>query len=209
MRAMKANILHRIINRILMRHTAVSRYKECSDTVYITFDDGPEPGITEFVLDQLDKYNCKATFFCTGANAELYPELMESIRARGHAIGNHSYQHKHAYELDNASYVEDIQNADAVLHTELFRPPNGCVKFGAWRKLKHDFKIVYWSIASGDWRKETYDAEECKSALSMAKPGDIILFHFVKDFDKATRELLPWFLELLKQHGYKAAAIKL
>lgn len=190
-----------------MKLCTINRIGNASKSVYLTFDDGPEPGITEFVLNELDRCGFKATFFCTGQNAENCPELMDEIHRKGHSIGNHSYQHKHAYELDYASYVKDIEKADGVLHTELFRPPNGCLRLSAWLRLRKKYKIIYWSVISGDWRKKSYDVEECKSTLRMTNPGDIILFHFSNEFGTATRELLPWYLKWLSKNGYKSAAL--
>lgn len=191
-----------------MKYAAISRLEGHTNNVYLTFDDGPEPGITEFILDELDKYGFKATFFCTGANAVRYPELMGMIKQRGHAIGNHSYGHRHAYELSSGEYKSDIYKADKILKTELFRPPNGCLRFVAWMNLRRKFKICYWTIASGDWKKETFDINECKDILGRTRQGDFILFHFVREFETATRKLIPWYLKWLADNGYKSEQIK-
>lgn len=205
---MKSNIIARIINKCLMKYCAIRKVENTTKSVYLTFDDGPEPGITEFVLEELNKYGFKATFFCTGKNAEKFPELMEQIKRDGHSVGNHSYGHRHAYELSSRSYVDDIMRADNTLNnTVLFRPPNGCLSLGAWLKLRFNHKIIYWSIASGDWRKETYNSADCKSVLETTSPGDIILFHFVNEFEYATRQLLPWYLNWLHGNGYKSEAL--
>lgn len=191
-----------------MKYGAISRITNTGKIVYLTFDDGPEPGITEFILEELNKLGFKATFFCTGKNAEKYPELLKEIRKYNHSIGNHSYGHRHAYELGSYSYVNDIIKSDKILNNvELFRPPNGCLRLGAWLKLRRKYKIIYWSIVSGDWRKDNYDFEECKKLLKLTKSGDIILFHFANEFGNATRQLLPWYLDWLHNNGYKSESL--
>ncbi len=197
----------KLINKYVMSQ-CVSRIKKQERCIYLTFDDGPEPDITEFVLNELDKYKFKATFFCTGKNALDHPNLMEIIRVKGHAIGNHSFTHKHAYLLSSRAYVEDVYRADEILHTTLFRPPNGCLLLSAWLKLKKKYKIIYWAIGSGDWRKETFEYKASMKCLESTKSGDIILFHFSQDLQKGTRELLPSYLKWLHKNGFKSIAIE-
>lgn len=170
--------------------------------VYLTFDDGPEPGITEFVLDELGKYGYHGTFFCTGRRAEEYPDLIARIYSAGHSIGNHSYSHIPAYEMSGKDYVSDVLRADQVLNAPLFRPPNGCLTFPGWFRLRKKFKIVYWTIGSGDWLKENLNYEEAMERLSKTASGDILLFHFSNDLQLGTRKLLPPYLAWLKGNGF-------
>lgn len=177
-------------------------------TVFLTFDDGPELGITEFVLDELNKYGFKATFFCRGGNAEKNPLLIERIRQEGHSIANHTYSHIHSYNMGGKEYAKDVHRCDSVLKTKLFRPPHGSLKLSAWLRLRKDYKIFFWSLNSGDSDMERYDYERSICTLkSRTKPGYIVLFHFCHKHEKETRELLPVYLKWLNEHGYKSDAL--
>lgn len=206
---MDSVFLKKVINRIIMRGFSISKIPCADRIVYLTFDDGPEDGITEFVLDELDKYGFKATFFCKGQCACSHEDLIRKIEERGHRIGNHTYSHYHAYEIDGDRYIEDVFKADGVLHSILFRPPNGCLTLFDFLKLRKRFKIIYWSIGSGDWRKqENLNYNECLEGLKQTKSGDIILFHFCKELESGTRKLLPPYLQWLNENGYKSEIIK-
>lgn len=192
---------YKVINKFLMNYGAIKYIKTNGNNVYLTFDDGPEPNITKFVLDELDKYGFKATFFCKGENAKKYPALLRAITKHGHTLGNHSYEHKHSYQRNTTSFLADVKKADTILHTHLFRPPNGCLKLSAWLQLRKKYKIIYWSIGSGDSQKETFDYDKCMSRLKNTKAGDIVLFHFSEEHQDGTRMLLPTYLKWLKEQG--------
>lgn len=200
-------IFRKAINKLLMK-SVVNRIAVNGKTVFLTFDDGPEPEITEFVLNELDKYGMKATFFCVGENARKYPELMEMIKHKGHAIGNHTNTHRYAYMICADEYVKDVEEADGYLKTHLFRPPNGCLLLKAWWQLRKQYKIIYWTIGSGDWCKDTFDYERSMNALKETKSGDILLFHFSQDLQMGTRRLLPDYLIWLNEKGFKSDVIK-
>lgn len=200
-------ILKKVINKFLMK-TAISHLPANDKTVYITFDDGPEPGITEFVLDELKKYNYKATFFCTGKNVEKHPELIEKILKEGHALGNHTYSHIKAYDIGAKDYVKDVERAGEVIHTHLFRPPNGCLTLEAWLRLRRHYKIIFWTIGSGDWRKDSFEYETSIKLLKSTKAGNIILFHFSNDLEEGTRRLLPDYLEWMTLNNYKTDILR-
>ena len=191
-----------------MNYGAVKRIKNNENNVYLTFDDGPEPDITQFVLNELDKYDFKATFFCKGQNVENYPELLREIVKRGHSLGNHTYEHKHAYQRNVVTYLADVEKADIILHTYLFRPPNGCLKWSAWLQLRRKYKIIYWSIGSGDSQKETFDFDKCMSRLKNTKAGDISLFHFCVEHQYGTRMILPAYLKWIKEQGLTSKIIE-
>ena len=197
----------RLVNKLILKF-CISKINKKGEYLFLTFDDGPEPGITEFILNELDKYKFKGTFFCTGKNAELHPELIQLILKRGHLIGNHSYSHKHAYLLNAKAYIEDINKAKEVIPSPIFRPPNGCLLFSAWLYLRKKFKIIYWSIDSGDWRKESFNTNRSLSDLKRSKAGDIILFHFSQDLSKGTIKLLPIYLNWMDKNGYKSITLK-
>lgn len=201
-------LIKKVINKFLIL-SEISLIKTKEKKVYLTFDDGPEPGITEFVLNELEKYSMKATFFCKGSNAEKYPKLMRMILCNEHHVANHTYSHIKAYDISSEEYVKDVEKADEVLHTHIFRPPNGCLRFKAWLKLRKKYKIVYWTIGSGDWLKDNFNKEESMNVLKKTKSGDILLFHFSNDLQMGTRELLPEYLEWLNMNGYKSEVLPL
>lgn len=202
-------MIERVINRFLMRKMSVSTLRgKCQEgEIFLTFDDGPEPGITEFVLDELDKYGFKAMFFCTGSNAERYPELINEIKLRGHDLGNHTYQHIKAYECSRSTYINDVAKAHNVLNVPYFRPPNGCLTISTWWNLRK-YRLIYWSAASNDWCHSEDDFKDGLNRLYNSKSGDIILFHFSKELQEGTRYILPKYLKWMSNKGYKSLSIK-
>lgn len=199
-------IIKKAINRIL-RQREIKSLPSDDKHVYLTFDDGPEPGITDFVLDELDKYGFKATFFCRGDNAERYSDLLTTIQERGHVIGNHTYSHLHAYNNPANTYLNDVFDADAILHTSLFRPPHGSLTIQTWWRLRNR-KIVFWSLNSGDSDHQGFNYERSMHRLiTQTSGGDIILFHFCRKHEKETRILLPDYLKWLSENGYVSDSI--
>ena len=153
--------------------------------VYLTFDDGPHPTVTPFVLEQLAKYNAQATFFCVGNNVTHYADVYQQILAHGHATGNHTYNHVNGWKAHSDHYLKNIARAGRYIHSHAFRPPYGRIKFSQVRKLiKQDpaCKIYMWDILSGDF-DPNLSAEQClNNVLTNIAPGSIIVFH---DSDKA------------------------
>ena len=195
------------INRFLHLFE-IRRIKTKEELIYLTFDDGPEPDITEFVLNELQKHGAKATFFCCGDNAEKYPELLRQIRSEGHSIGNHTYSHINSFDTPTSAYVADVKRADAVLKTHLFRPPWGSITLSAFLRLVGTHRIVYWSLMSGDTALEKFDKQKAMNKLKDAThPGDVVLFHFCKRHERETRLLLPEYLDWLVGQGYRMKAI--
>lgn len=200
------NIIKKVINKII-RYGEIKTLPSNDKSVYLTFDDGPESGITEFVLEELDKYNFKATFFCRGDNAEMSPELMDMIREKGQAIGNHTFRHLHAYNVSTKTYIGDVKKADAILHSSLFRPPHGSLTLRTWWKLRNR-KIVFWSLNSEDSTMERFDYEHAIENLkSNTKAGDVVLFHFCHKHESETRQILPAYLKWLSDNEYQCRII--
>ena len=141
---MKYKLSKKIQNFFLRKLSYISSMPSDGNIVYLTFDDGPEPGITEFVLKELDKYGFKATFFCRGDNAEKNLELFALLREKGHTIGNHTFSHIHAYDVSAKCYEDDVNHAEEILHTQWLRPPHGSLTFGAWWRLHKKYKLVFW-----------------------------------------------------------------
>ncbi len=180
--------------------------------IYLTFDDGPHPVATNFVLDELKKYNALATFFCIGKNAEEHFDLYKRIIEDGHAVGNHTYNHLNGWKTKDKIYLENIFKAKNIIHSNLFRPPYGRITKFQLNQLqgeKYDLKTIMWSVLSGDF-DEKLSLESCYlNVVRNAKQGSIIVFH---DSAKAFEKLqftLPKVLEYFTGKGFKFNKITL
>ena len=201
------SFIKRIINHLLIGFQ-YRRIPNNNNAVFLTFDDGPEPGITEFVLDELAKYNFKATFFCRGDNVEKYPELLNRIKKDGHAIGNHTYSHVHSFNCNFKEYCADVDKADRVLNTPLFRPPHGSHTLLTFLRLKKRYKSYFWALNSDDSAMNRFDYYKSIDMLkNQTKVGDIVLFHFCHKHEKETRVLLPEYLKWLSNNGLCSQSI--
>ena len=182
-------------------------------TVYLTFDDGPTPMITEWVLEQLEEHNAKAAFFCIGRNISQNPQILRKVIESGHIIGNHTEKHLKGWDTDVATYIESVKECSHKIlqhvKTDLwFRPPYGKIKSSQARAIKKmDYKIVMWDIISGDYDKN-FSPEDClENLLKKIRPGSIIVFHdSAKAFDNL-KYVLPKTLEFLKTNGYNCGAL--
>lgn len=175
--------------------------------VFLTFDDGPQPGVTDWVLDTLKQYNAKATFFCIGHNVASHPELYQRIIDEGHRIGNHTYNHINGLKSSNAEYIANIEKACKVIDSDLFRPPYGKLRRMQARWVKKHFKPVMWSVLAADWDKEVSPEECYKNVVTHTKSGAVIVFHDSLKAEKNMRYALPKYLEFLKQEGYIACRL--
>lgn len=198
--------LHLYINKALHLFELM-RVRTKRRVVYLTFDDGPDDGITEFVLNELKKYNAKATFFCVGACAEKHPYLLKRILDEGHVIGNHTYSHSHGFQVDSRDYIKDVELANNFLKTRLFRPPFGALKFGQFIRLFLKYRIVYWSLISGDSDLDDFEYKKSMKRLKKTKKGDIVLFHFCKLHQDETSALLPRYLQWLEENSFVSCAL--
>lgn len=180
--------------------------KEHANSVYITFDDGPHPEATPFVLDQLKKYNAKATFFCIGKNVEEHPDIYRELLANGHAIGNHTYNHVNGWKVENMTYFKNIKKASTVMESNMFRPPYGRITLNqaiGIEKMFPKMKIIMWDVLSGDFDTALSPNACLDNVIQSTKPGSIIVFH---DSAKAWERLeytLPAFLKYCQQKGWK------
>lgn len=179
------------------------------ESVYLTFDDGPTPGITEWILAMLARYDARATFFVLGKNAEHYPDLYRKIVDAGHRIGNHTYSHQKGWNVGLEKYICDVDLADHLLCTELFRPPYARVTPSQMRAVAQRYKIVMWTIISHDYSYSVSPRKCLHNVIDDLQPGAIVVFH---DSVKSFRNLsyaLPRVLEHIKQRGLKCKAIEL
>ena len=177
--------------------------------VFLTFDDGPTPGITEWILSTLKRYNAKATFFVLGKNAEMYPDLYERIIREGHKIGNHTYSHQKGWGMPLEKYIEDVDFAEDILHSELFRPPYAQITPSQCRAVAQRHKIIMWNILSRDYLHTISPGECARVVVKHIAPGAIIAFH---DSEKSFRNMsyaLPKVLERIKELGLKGKIIEL
>jgi len=179
--------------------------------VYFTFDDGPCPEITNFVLDELNKYQAKATYFCIGKNMLDFPELTQQIIQSGHSIGNHTMHHGNAWKLDEKTYLDQIQKCEEVIqrfgiHSIGFRPPYGRLKLSFYQKNK-TFKIFMWSILTGDYHVNLDPIPIISSCKKALKPGSILVFHDSLKAYPLLKIVLPELLDYCNQQGLKPISL--
>jgi peptidoglycan/xylan/chitin deacetylase (PgdA/CDA1 family) len=173
--------------------------------IYLTFDDGPIPVVTDFVLNTLKNFGCKATFFCIGDNIIKYPDIFEQVKNDGHAIGNHTYNHLKGWKTDDDAYIRNIQDCQELTGTSLFRPPYGRIKKSQIKALKSvnpQLQIVMWDVLSGDFDTELAPEKCLENVIRNTQNGSVIVFHdSVKAFDRLYFAL-PAAIEYLLKKGY-------
>lgn len=186
---------------------AVFRIPTEEKKLYLTFDDGPVPEATPFVLEQLKKYNAKATFFCIGKNVHENPELYKQVLAEGHKTANHTFDHVNGWKTKTADYVANTAKCAELVDSNLFRPPYGKITYSQYSQLKSKYSIVLWDVLSWDFNVETTPEKCLQIVLKNAKPGSIIVFHDSKKAFKNMSYALPKVLEYFAERGYRFEAI--
>lgn len=184
-------------------------------TVHLTFDDGPIPDVTPWVLEQLAAYNAKATFFCIGKNASEHPEILRRIIAEGHTIGNHTWSHLRGSRTPTGPYVKDVHRAEHELGLDvqrierpLFRPPYGRITRDQVRELTDRYRIVMWDVLSGDFDTRRTGEHCLKNVTRNVRPGSIVVFHDSLKAEERLRYALPRALEYLRKEGYAMKALQ-
>jgi peptidoglycan-N-acetylglucosamine deacetylase len=175
--------------------------------VYLTFDDGPIPEVTPWVLDQLAEQGAKATFFCIGRNAAAQPGILARIVAEGHAVGNHTWDHRRGWGCADRTYFRTVLQADAVLGSTLFRPPYGRITRSQAATLRKRFQVVMWDVLSGDFDTGIDGARCVRNVLDHVRPGSIIVFHDSLKAEPRLRGSLPVVLASLRAEGYQMKAL--
>jgi peptidoglycan/xylan/chitin deacetylase (PgdA/CDA1 family) len=174
--------------------------------IYLTFDDGPIPIVTTYILNILKQYNAKATFFCIGDNVNKHPDIFKQLITDGHAIGNHTYNHLKGWKTDNETYLDNFLQADKLLDTSLFRPPYGRIKKRQIKDLqtaRPDIKIIMWDVLSGDFDINLKPEDCLKNVLNHTEAGSIVVFHdSLKAFDRV-KHTLPRAMEAWSKAGYE------
>ena len=177
-------------------------------SVYLTFDDGPIPEATPFILDTLSKYGVKATFFMVGDNVRKYPHLYERIKAEGHQVGNHTYNHMGSVRHTLKTYVKNTNKANELIHSKYFRPPHGWMRPAAYIWLNRKYKLVMWDVVTRDYSKLLTADDVVNNIKTYTRNGSIITFHdSLKSIDKL-QTALPESLEWLISQGYKFKTFK-
>jgi peptidoglycan-N-acetylglucosamine deacetylase len=177
--------------------------------IFLTFDDGPTPEITDFVLECLAEFEAKATFFCIGKNVVDNPDIIQRIQAAGHSIGNHTMNHSNAWKMDFASYMDEVQKCEAIflekqINSIGFRPPYGRIT----RKMYHEMKdVILWSVITGDYNDSLSPDDILKSVLPLIKPGAIIVMHDSFKAYPRLKSILPAILAFCKEQNLDLSAL--
>lgn len=185
----------------------VWNFSRTEKSIYLTFDDGPTPGVTEKVLEILSRFNARATFFCIGGNVRTNPDLFMQIQESGHSVGNHTWNHMNGWKFSNYSYFRNILECAEWVPSKLFRPPYGRITRPQVKTLKKRFSIVMWDVLSGDW-KQDLNPEKCLlNVISNGRQGSIVVFHDSLKAEKNMLFALPRTLEHYAKLGYEFKAI--
>jgi len=172
------------------------------NNVYLTFDDGPEVDITDNVIEILNKYNVKATFFCVGENVHKHPDIFSKIINENHAVGNHTYNHLNGWKTKKDIYLENVYKCHKLINTSLFRPPYGRITYPQAFAIKTEFKIVMWSVLTYDF-KQNINPEKClKNSIKNTKKGSIVVFHDNIKAEKTLSYTLPRYIEAMLEKDF-------
>lgn len=185
------------------------RFSVSAKMLFITFDDGPVPFITPWILDTLKSYGAKATFFCVGENVTRYPEIYHRILSEGHTAGNHTYNHLNGWKTRTAAYLDNITKCSAVVKSNLFRPPYGKLKRKQIRSsyLHDNYRIIMWDVLSYDYDQKVSPEKCLQNVLKYAREGSVIVFHDNIKAEKNLRYTLPQVLEYYSKKGFTFCAI--
>lgn len=171
--------------------------------VYLTFDDGPIPESTPWLIETLDRYGIKATFFMVGDNVRKYPELYELIKSHGHRLGNHTFNHLGGIMVSSRRYLQNANKADKLIHSNLFRPPRGWMRNLQYITLRRHYTIIMWDLVTRDYSKHLTAADVVNNVKRYARNGSIITFHdSLRSIDKL-KTALPQCIEWLQKEGYE------
>ena len=185
---------------------AIWSVEQSPDQIFLTYDDGPHPEITLPLLDLLDEYNAKATFFLIGKHAEKYPDLLKEYQVRGHTIGNHSFSHCNGLQRSKANYLEDIEACNQVFKSPYFRPPYGRMNPMLCKEIEKNYQIVMWDVLSMDYKLKT--AKSCfQNIQKKAKGGSIIVMHENEKSKNIVLELTRMTLEFCAEKKWKCSVI--
>ena len=166
--------------------------------LFLTFDDGPIPEVTPWVLDTLAEYNAEATFFCVGDNISKHPDIFQMVLDAGHAVGNHTYHHLAGWSTENIKYFHDVRRCAHLVNSDLYRPPYGRIRPSQAQFLTRHYNIIMWDVLSGDFDRNLSPEECAENILSKANQGSIVVFH---DSLRAQRNMKYSLLKTLDQYS--------
>lgn len=171
--------------------------------VFLTFDDGPTPAVTPWVLDILDRYGVKATFFCVGDNVARYRSIFEEVKARGHQVGNHTMNHINAFKYRRKAYLANVEKANVLIRSSLFRPPHGWLRWGQARLLQKKYRLIMWDLVTRDYSNRLGPEEVFDNVRKYVRNGSIITFHDTTKSWHNLERALPASIEWLSGQGYR------
>ncbi len=175
--------------------------------IYLTFDDGPIPGVTDFVLETLAQYQAKATFFCVGDNAARHPEVYHRVVAHGHAVGNHTFNHLNGWKTPTEQYLSNVEQCRQVIGLQgeslLFRPPYGRIRPEQADQVRKSYCIVMWDVLTGDFDRQLASEKCLQQSLKYTQKGSIVIFHDSLKAEKNLRHVLPRYLAHFSGEGYR------
>lgn len=192
-----------LLYRLLFPEAIWRVKKRKRKVAYITFDDGPIPEVTPWVLDTLDRYGVKATFFFVGDNVRKHPHLYEEVKHRGHSYGNHTMHHLQGFKTTRLRYMRDITEADGLIDSTLFRPPHGLMRWSQAKAIKNHYNIVMYDLVTRDYSIKMTPQEVFRNVTRYARNGSIIVFHDSLKAERNMKEVLPRAIEWLQNEGYE------
>lgn len=175
--------------------------------IYLTFDDGPVAGVTEWVLQLLKQYNAKATFFCVGKNVVKQPAVFQQIIQQRHSVGNHTYHHPSGWRTPAKEYLADVEKCAALVHSKLFRPPYGILRPSQYSKLITQYSIIMWDVISGDFDQKLAKEKCLAKCIRYTRNGSIIGFHDSVKAEEKLKYVLPQYLKHFSSQGYRFEAL--
>ena len=187
------------------------RKKTKEKNIYLTFDDGPIPEITEFVLETLAAFNAKATFFCIGDNIRKHPDIFDKVIAEGHSVGNHTFNHLRGWDTADEEYLDNVKQCDALISSQvkqragkkLFRPPHGRIKRSQARVLLPEYDIIMWDVLTADYAAKMTPERVLAKSIQYTEAGSIVLFHDSIKAHKNMSFVLPRFLEHFSEREFR------
>ena len=182
---------------------ALWRIPQSEKTVYLTFDDGPIPQVTPWVLEILSQLGVHGTFFCTGDNVARNPRLFDELRAAGHQVGNHTMSHVQGIKMTTEEYLRNIEKAHDLIQSPFFRPPHGFMKPGQFAAIKERFTTVMWDVVTRDYSRKLNGEQVLSNVRRYTRNGSIIVFHDSLKAEKNLRYALPRAIEWLLENGYR------
>ena len=175
--------------------------------IYLTFDDGPTPEVTPWVLKVLKEFSASATFFCIGRNVVACPEIFDQIRENGHGIGNHTYSHFKGWDTATEQYLEDVSKCQEIVNSRFFRPPYGKILRKQGRLLLEEYQVIMWDVLTYDYEMDLKVKDILRKIIDATSSGSIVVYHdSVKSFDNL-KKMLPVYLEHFSKQGYQFKAL--